>query len=102
MKSLKLFIPSILILWLFTFQTSFLTEQKKFARVRAAFTEKETTIKQTLQKTGLAIDNFHILIVAYKDCDELEIYARKKDEQKFSIIKSYQICSRSGELGPKR
>jgi murein L,D-transpeptidase YafK len=83
-------------------QGDFLAEQKKFAKVRTAISEKERTVQQKLQSNGLELGNFHLLIIAYKDSDELEIYARRKTESAFRKLVTYPICSRSGELGPKR
>ena len=61
-----------------TLKTDFLTEQKKFVKVRIAFKEKETLIKKKLNEISLKTDNFNILITVYKDSDELDIYAKKK------------------------
>lgn len=83
-------------------QNDFLSEQKKFAKVRTAISEKEKTIQQKLSNQGLTLDNYYILLAAYKDSDELEVYTRKKTETVFRKLISYPICSRSGELGPKR
>lgn len=83
-------------------QTDFLTEQKKFQRVRTAIAEKESSIAQKLTEHGLQLGNFHLLLAAYKDSDALELYVKKKTGTEWSMLKSYEICSRSGQLGPKR
>ena len=80
----------------------FLTEQKKFEKVRTAFEEKGETLGQTLAENGLDSRNLHILISVYKDNDELEVYGKKKTEAVYKKLASYRICSRSGQLGPKR
>ena len=86
----------------FAFQTDFLTEQKRYERVRTSFREKETLIIENLKGHGLQLDNLHILLVACKDNDELDIYARKKSDTVYKKLKTYDICARSGQLGPKR
>ena len=86
----------------FTPQTNFLTEQKKFERVRTAIKEKQSAIEKKLKENQLEIDNFNLLFVAYKDNDLLDIYARAAQETTYRKILSYTICSRSGQLGPKR
>ncbi len=91
-----------LILEAFTSPSDFLTEQRKFEKVRTAFQEKGKTIEQTLRGNRLEPDNVNILITAYKDNDDLEIYAKKKTEAVYKKLTSYRICSRSGQLGPKR
>jgi len=86
----------------FNNQSSFLTEQKKYSRVRTAFNEKEKTIAENLNRNGIDINDFHILVIAYKAEQELEIYARSKKEHTYHKIVSYPICAKSGQLGPKR
>ena len=83
-------------------QQDFLSQQKKYARVRTAAAEKEAGITENLYKNGLATDNIHILIVAYKAERQLEIYAKKKNETIYQLIALYDVCSSSGGLGPKR
>ena len=85
-----------------TAHADFLAEQQKFERVRAAVTDNQQVIEKKLQEHHLAIDDFHLLMVAYKDDDRLDIYAKKKQETMYRKIQSYEICSRSGRLGPKR
>jgi len=86
----------------FTFQTNFLSEQRKFQRVRTAITEKQQIIENKLSEYQITIDNLNLLIVAYKDNDILEVYAKNKQEAAYRKILSYNVCSRSGQLGPKR
>src|SRR5690606_38541321 len=99
---------SILILLLGTFlisltiPTDFLTEQKKFERVRTAIKEKQKLIEKKLTENQITLENLNLLLVAYKDNDLLDVYAKTKQETKYKKILSYKICSRSGQLGPKR
>ncbi|MBX3164087.1 MAG: L,D-transpeptidase family protein [Bacteroidetes bacterium] len=83
-------------------QTDFLTEQKKFERVRTAIKDKQDFIEQKLKENQITIDNLNLLFVAYKDNDVLDIYAKTKQETTYKKILSYDICSRSGQLGSKR
>lgn len=87
---------------MFLLHADFLAEQKRYERVRSAILEKQEIIENHLKNNRLSIDDFHLLIVAYKDCDELELYAKKKQETAYRKIKTYTICARSGKLGPKR
>jgi len=86
----------------FTFQTDFLSEQKRYQRVRTAITEKQTVIERKLNDNNIALNRLNMLIVAYKDDEFLEVYAKNKQETIYKKILSYDICSRSGKLGPKR
>lgn len=103
MLAIKITIVLILgiLLLSFTLQTSFLSEQKKYERVRTALKEKEVYIDKKLKESKISGDNLNIIFVAYKDNDLLEIYAKTKLETTYKKFISYQICSRSGQLGPK-
>ncbi|MBW6491637.1 MAG: L,D-transpeptidase family protein [Lentimicrobium sp.] len=83
-------------------QSDFLTDQKRFERVRTLIKEKQQTIQNNLSVNNLELENFNLLILVYKDSDEFELYAKTNQETIYKKIKSYEICSRSGQLGPKR
>lgn len=86
----------------FTLQSDFLSNQKRYQRVRTAIDEKEESIKNELSKINLDVNDFELMMVAYKAEDELELYVKKKSSETFQRLKTYEICSKSGELGPKR
>jgi murein L,D-transpeptidase YafK len=86
----------------FALPSDFLAEQSKFERVKTAIEEKEKIVSKKLKLNNLDINNLNILIAAYKKEDILEIFAKKSSEKKYKKIASYDICSKSGELGPKR
>lgn len=71
-------------------------------RVAVAREQKSEIIESNLSKHDLNKKDLNILIVAYKNADELHVYGKSKDEKSYKIIKSYPVCSRSGELGPKK
>lgn len=83
-------------------QSDFLDEQKKYQRVKDAIEEKQALIEKKLNKNQITLDNLNLLLVAYKDNDLLDIYAKTKQDDNYKKILSYKICSRSGQLGPKR
>lgn len=91
-----------LLLAVFAFQSDFLSEQKKFVKVRTAFSEKQAFVEAKLKTYNLSLINLNLLVVAYKDDDLLEVYAKSKQETSYRKLNSYEICSRSGHLGPKR
>jgi murein L,D-transpeptidase YafK len=86
----------------FTLPPDFLGEQKKYERVRDAITGKQSVLEKKLSDKNLSINNFNLLLIAYKDENKLEVYAKKKTETTYSLIQSYDVCASSGELGPKR
>ncbi len=91
-----------IVLLSFTIQTDFLTEQKKFERVRTAIKDKQDFVEKKLKENQISLENLNLLLIAYKDNDMLDVYAKTKQETTYKEIHSYQICSRSGKLGPKR
>ena len=95
-------IATIIVVLLLNPLNSFLTEQKNFERVRTAIKDKEAIIKSNLNKNDLTLTDFHLLIVAYKLSDEMELYAKSKSSSSYKKIATYKICQRSGDPGPKR
>jgi len=83
-------------------QTDFLTEQKKFQRVRTAVNDKQQILEKKLSDNQIEIDKLNILIIAYKDEALMDVYAKNKNETTYKKMFSYDICSSSGKLGPKR
>lgn len=100
-KGLTVVIVALLLVS-FALQSDFLSQQKKFQRVRTAVEEKQTLLEKKLKENEIAFDNINLLFVAYKDDDLLEIYAKKKAETTYKKILSYNVCERSGVIGPKR
>lgn len=82
-------------------QTDFLTEQKKYERVRAAIREKGSSIALKLRKSGKHIKNINVLFIAYKTEKILELYVKEKEETAYELLETYPICASSGKLGPK-
>ena len=101
MKTITLFILTTIFSSLFL-KSDFVTEQKKFERVRTAIKEKEATVKKSLKNAGVNYDNLNILIKAYKHEQQLDVYAKNKEDKQYKKIISYKICALSGFLGPKR
>lgn len=84
------------------FQSSFLDQQKKYPRVREALMEKQSNIESSLKSVGLNTSNFNMLLVAYKNEDVLELYVKEKNVKAYKKLTSFEVCQRSGVLGPKR
>lgn len=71
-------------------------------RVATAIAEKSDIIVENLTKNHLKKDDFNILLVAFKDLDKLELYAKKASDSSYKRIQTYPVCARSGILGPKK
>jgi murein L,D-transpeptidase YafK len=80
----------------------FLAGQKANSRVKLAYTEKQGLLANKLKSLGYDLDNINILITAFKTEQQLNIYIKKPAETKYRKFASYDICSSSGMLGPKR
>lgn len=101
MKTLVLLIISVMST-AFVLNPDFLTEQKKYQRVKTAYSEKEKTVLNCLKEANIDINSLNILITAYKAEQELIIYAKNKTEKTYKKLITYPICASSGVLGPKR
>jgi murein L,D-transpeptidase YafK len=71
-------------------------------RVAAARANKGAAVKKLVADAGLAYPPEQVLIRAYKQEAEVEVWARGKDSAKFIKLKTYPICYSSGQIGPKR
>ncbi len=91
-----------LLLTLACFKPGFKAEQLKFPRVREAFAEKEATVMQLLSVPKLTTSGLKLIVVAYKQESQMELWASNSTGKPFLLLKTYTICDKSGELGPKR
>lgn len=97
-----IFIISFLALSAFTAQTDFLSQQKKYERVRTAYKDKGSLVTEALAKENIRLDDLNILLIAYKNEQQLDLFAKNKNDYRYKKILSYNICAASGQLGPKR
>ncbi|MCX6248009.1 MAG: hypothetical protein NTW10_09765 [Bacteroidetes bacterium] len=82
--------------------SDFLSGQKKNPRVAKAYKEKHDLLSSRLKEMNLSLDNIQILLVAYKNEKQLELYVKQKQETRYRKLTTYAICRTSGEPGPKR
>lgn len=102
-QKIKSVILYSLIIFSFAFMTdNFKTQQQKFSRVKTAYAEKEKLVKELFSAKGIQVSTANIFIRAFKDEQELEVWGRNASDQTYQLIKTYDICTSSGELGPKR
>ncbi|HWY97785.1 MAG TPA: L,D-transpeptidase family protein [Bacteroidia bacterium] len=81
---------------------SFKKEQLKYATVSTAYAEKWSTVKTKLTKAGIDTSKFEIFIRVFKHEGNLEVWARSNRKDTFKLVDTYEVCSSSGSLGPKR
>lgn len=88
---------------LFSAQTgSFKSSQQKNKRVKAAYMNKWKDLQNLLKSKEVNSEDFEIYLRIFKHESELECWARNRNEKKFKLLKTFPVCAKSGELGPKR
>jgi murein L,D-transpeptidase YafK len=80
----------------------FITDQKKFERVRTAYKEKEPVLTEKLKQLKLDLKDLNVLFIAYKNELQMDVYVKRKSDMKYSFFGTYTICASSGGPGPKR
>ena len=96
-----LLFPAVLLLT--AASLSFKSEQKKYPRVKSAYEEKETAITRQLAAKGIKIkEPVQIYLRAFKEEALIELWAKNNTSKTFQLIDSFEICSMSGTIGPKR
>jgi len=71
-------------------------------RAEQAYTRCMSDIEESLSAVGLSASNFEILLIAYKEADILKVYAKSRGNESYSLLISFPVLSRSGQLGPKK
>ncbi|MEL6556840.1 MAG: L,D-transpeptidase family protein [Bacteroidota bacterium] len=92
----------ILTSFLVNAQESFKTDQKRYKRVRTAYAEKYDAIEKLFKENEVNINDFSIYLRSYKKEEALELWVKSGDDQTYRLLKTYEICSSSGVIGPKR
>lgn len=76
--------------------------QEKFSRVKKARETHYGNIRMLFQKAGIDYPAEEVLLRVFKGDDIIELWARPQKQKQFKLLDTYDICARSGELGPKR
>lgn len=77
-------------------------KQLEYPRVKSAYNEKKSGLDKKLLLKNLKSSDIKIMLVGFKQEKKLEIYLSKKSENKYSLFTTYEFCTLSGQLGPKR
>jgi murein L,D-transpeptidase YafK len=80
---------------------SFLIQQMRFQRVRAAFEEKQATIDSRLKQLDIPKEQINLYFRAFKQEEILEAWVKTSDAGSFSLYREIPFCQSSGTLGPK-
>ena len=84
------------------YSENFLDQQKKASRFIAAEKDKKLFVEELFKSKGLSFPKVEVLIRIFKNEESLELWSRSIATDKFVLIRTYRICSNSGNLGPKR
>jgi murein L,D-transpeptidase YafK len=79
-----------------------LEEQLNYSRVRDAKEDNHESLKKMFAAKQVSFPPQEIYLRSFKFDKEMELWAKGGENQKFQLIKTYDICKVSGELGPKR
>ncbi|MFA8300890.1 MAG: murein L,D-transpeptidase family protein [Hyphomicrobiales bacterium] len=94
---------SILIVNLGLFQSdSFKEKQLEYSRVRQAYKDKEQNMLSLLKSKSIDRDKLKVYLRAFKEEEQIELWGKNSKDQKYQLIKTYEVCRSSGTLGPKR
>lgn len=86
----------------FLMPDNFKTQQQQFSRVKTAYKEKGKVVSELFSSKGIELSSANIFIRAFKEEGDLEVWGRAGGQGPFVLIKTYEICTKSGSLGPKR
>lgn len=81
---------------------NFKENQLNHVRVAAAYQEVGEKTMARLRAIDVDEDNFDLFIRAFKFEEQLEVWAKSKNESMYKLVVTYPFCSNVGELGPKR
>lgn len=81
---------------------TFEESQLNFARVKTAKYEKERLTNNYFRAKNIDPDEAEIFFRVFKAEQIFEVWAKNKEDKRFVLLKSYDICYSSGKLGPKR
>jgi murein L,D-transpeptidase YafK len=83
-------------------QPSFKETQLKHARVKTAYEEKESAVKKYFTDKKFSYRKFQLFIRAFKKEQTLEVWIKEMEKEEFELLHTYNFCSSSGTVGPKR
>lgn len=83
------------------------TEQLRWPRVRAAYTEKELAVREMFRDAGVEYPPDEIYFRAFKTENgkspgSVELWARSGKMKMFRLVRTWRVCASSGGPGPKR
>lgn len=86
----------------FISEPDFFKKQLEFPRVAKAYDSKGKEVDRLLSAKDIHTSKFDLFLRALKKEQKLEVWAKNKNQKAFTLVKTYDFCTFSGLLGPKR
>ncbi len=80
----------------------FKSQQIQFERVKNAYSNYKIAVQGNLKRHNITLESFDLFIRVFKAEDKLQLWGKNKNEQQYVLLKQFNICAKSGVLGPKR
>ncbi|MBC8111391.1 MAG: hypothetical protein H7Y04_10060 [Verrucomicrobia bacterium] len=80
----------------------FKQEQLKIKRVATAYKKTNPIVSKLLTDKKIAISSLELFFRVFKSESQVEMWAKDNNHKQFVLLKTYEICHASGDLGPKR
>ncbi len=83
-------------------QRDFISFQKSFKRVDAAFLKMESVLQNEFAAKGMEWPAKYMYIRSFKLDSKLEVWVKNDASKPYRKFKTYNVCALAGSLGPKR
>lgn len=97
-----LLFPLLLVFHCNFVNAQFLKNQMAQQRVKEAKEEKDLEMKKLFESKNLSYPPKNLFFRTFKKDSLFEVWAKEQKTDTFVLVKSYEVCAMSGELGPKR
>lgn len=102
MTSFSLLYAWLMLLIACTSSDNFKQKQLRYQRVRKAYSDQEQRVLNKLEACDILPDQMQLYIRAFKLEEEIELWGKNKHDSTYQLIETFDVCSNSGTLGPKR
>jgi murein L,D-transpeptidase YafK len=100
--NLKIILTLLLLFIVILAHAQILERHLAYGRVKDAKEETDVALKKLFESKGLIYPSKEVFFRAFKKDNLFEMWAKDTKTGQFVLVKSYEICYASGELGPKR
>lgn len=83
-------------------QRDFISFQKSFKRVDAAFLKMESILQTEFEAKGMQWPAKYMYIRSFKLDSKLEVWVKNDASKPYRRFKTYNVCALAGSFGPKR